>query len=137
LWAVSLTGERKESKPARPPDPTLKLKRLYQKKDETHETLSFVSRVTGLGYDQETERMTLTTSFDEIYSEMQWTNKKGTHPEGIKTWYLTDGIYKSRLYRSKTEEPEWKLFAVVDGKGEPLTEAQVFHIFEENVEEGL
>ena len=55
---------------------------------------------------------------------------------GIKTWFLQEGIYKARLLSSKAQqEPDWKLFAVVDGKGEPLTEAEVFHIFQDEVVE--
>src|SRR5271165_3106100 len=28
---------------------------------------------------------------DEVYSEIQWTGKKGANPEGIKTWFFTGG----------------------------------------------
>jgi hypothetical protein len=45
---------------------------------------------------------------------------------------LPEGIYKARLFASQSQkEPDWKLFAVVDGKEEPLTEAEVFHIFQD------
>jgi hypothetical protein len=75
---------------------------------------------------------TLTLNFDEVYSEIQWTGKKGANPEGIKTWFLPEGIYKARFCASQSQkEPDWKLFAVVDGKEEPLTETEVFHIFQD------
>jgi hypothetical protein len=62
--------------------------------------------------------------------------RKGCHPEGIKPWFLQEGIYKARLFSSKAQqEPDWKLFAVVDGEEEPLTEAEVFHIFQDEVVE--
>jgi hypothetical protein len=32
----------------------------------------------------------------------------------------------------KKDEGEWKTFAVVDGNEEPLTEAEIHHIFENN-----
>jgi hypothetical protein len=58
--------------------------------------------------------------------------KKRANPEVIKTWFLLEGIYKARLFSSKAQqEPDWRLFAVVDGKEEPLTEAEVFHIFQD------
>ena len=42
----------------------------------------------------------------------------------------------ARLFASQSQkEPDWKLFAVVDGKEEPLTEAEVFHIFQEETVE--
>ena len=49
---------------------------------------------------------------------------------------FSEGIYKARLFSSKAqEEPDWKLFAVVDGKEEPLIEAEVFHIFQDKAAE--
>jgi len=43
---------------------------------------------------------------------------------------------KARLFASLSQkEPDWKLFAVVEGKQEPLTEAEVFHIFHDEVVE--
>jgi hypothetical protein len=40
--------------------------------------------------------------------------------------------YKARLFASQSQkEPDWKLFAVVDDKEEPLTEAEVLHIFQD------
>jgi hypothetical protein len=130
-------AEAKEREAKRPPEPTLKVKGFWQKKTGDNEThSSFVAKVTGIGYDPERDRETLTLNFDEVYSEIQWTGKKGANPEGIKTWYLPEGIYKARLFASKAqEEPVWKLFAVVDGKEEPLTETEVFHIFQDSTEE--
>jgi hypothetical protein len=47
-----------------------------------------------------------------------------------------EGIYKARLFASQSQkEPDWKLFAVVDGKEEPLTETEVFHIFQDEAVE--
>ena len=126
-------AEAKEIERKRPPEPTLKVKGFWQKKSgegDTHS--SFVARVTGIGYDQERDRQTLTLNFDEVYSEIQWTGKKGANPEGIKTWFLPEGIYKGRFFASQSQkEPDWKLFAVVDGKEESLTETEVFHIFQD------
>ena len=63
--------------------------------------------------------------------------EEGANPEGIKTWFLSEGIYKARLFAAQSQkEPDWKLFAVVDGKEEPLTEAEVFHIFQDETVEG-
>ena len=92
--------------------------------------------VTGIGYDQENDRETLNLEFKDLYSEIEWTSKKGSNPEGIKTWFLPEGIYKARLFASQSQkEPDWKLFAVVDGKEEPLTETEVFHIFQDEAVE--
>ena len=134
---VRARAEAKEREAKRPPEPTLKLKGFWQKKTGDNETHgSFVAKVTGIGYDPERDRETLTLNFDEVYSEIQWTGKKGANPEGIKTWYLPEGIYKARLFASKAqEEPVWKLFAVVDGKEEQLTETEVFHIFQDETVE--
>jgi hypothetical protein len=115
----------------------LQVKGFWQKKSgegDTHR--SFDAKVTGIGYDAERDRETLTLDFADLYSEIQWTGKKGANPEGIKTWYLPEGIYKARLFASQSQkEPDWKLFAVVDGKEEPLTEAEVFHIFQDGSQE--
>jgi hypothetical protein len=130
-------AEAKEIERKRPPEPTLKVKGFWQKKSgegDTHS--SFVAKVTGIGYDAERDRETLTLDFADLYSEIQWTGKKGANPEGIKTWYLPEGIYKARLFASQSQkEPDWKLFAVVEGKEEPLTEAEVFHIFQDGSQE--
>ena len=130
-------AEAKEREIKRPPEPTLKLKGFWQKKTEDREThSSFVARVIGIGYDQENDRKTLNLEFEDVYSEIEWTSKKGSKPEGIKTWFLPEGIYKARLFASQYQkEPDWKLFAVVDGKEEPLTEAEVFHIFQDEAVE--
>ena len=62
--------------------------------------------------------------------------EEGFDPVGIKTWFLPEGIYKARLFASQSQkEPDWKLFAVVDGKEEPLTETEVFHIFQDEAVE--
>ena len=130
-------AEATEIELKRPPEPTFKVKGFWQKKSGEHDNhSSFVAKVTGIGYDQDRDRETLTFNFDEVYSEIQWTGKKGANPEGIKTWYLPEGIYKARLFASKAqEEPVWKLFAVVDGKEEQLTETEVFHIFQDETVE--
>jgi len=130
-------AEAKEIERKRPPEPTFKVKGFWQKKSGDNDNhSSFVGKVTGIGYDPERDRETLTLNFDEIYSEIQWTGKKGSNPEGIKTWFLPEGIYKARLFSSQAQkEPDWKLFAVVDGKEEPLTETEVFHIFQDGTEE--
>ena len=119
----------KKEGPTKPAEPTFKLKGVWQKKDDSHQTLSFVGRVTGIGYDQTNDRETLELDFKEIYSEVEFTSPKGAHPEGVKTWFLPDGLYKARIYASKKDNPSWSLFAVVDGQKEDLTEEQVFHIF--------
>jgi hypothetical protein len=51
--------------------------------------------------------------------------------------YHTDEKYllRSRLNDHRTKYLPWKLFAVVDGKEEPLTEAEVFHIFQDETVE--
>jgi len=105
-------AEAKEIERKRPPEPTLKVKGFWQKKTGDNDThSSFVARVTGIGYDQERDRQTLTLNFDEVYSEIQWTGKKGANPEGIKTWFLPEGIYKGRFFASQSQkEPDWKLF---------------------------
>ena len=130
-------AEAKEIERKRPPEPTLKVKGFWQKKSGGNDNhSSFVAKVTGIGYDPDRDRDTLTLNFDDVYSEIQWTGKKGANPEGIKTWFLPEGIYKARLFASQTQkEPDWKLFAVVDGKEEPLTESEVFHIFQDGTEE--
>ena len=130
-------AEAKEEKAQRPAEPTLKIKGFWQKKSGDKEThSSFVARVTGIGYDSENDRETLNLEFKDLYSEIEWTSKKGSTPEGIKTWFLPEGIYKARLFASQSQkEPDWKLFAVVDGKEEPLTEAEVFHIFQDGSQE--
>ena len=130
-------AEAKEIERKRPPEPTFKLKGFWQKKSGDKDNhSSFVGRVTGIGYDPDRDRETLTLNFDGVYSEIQWTGKKGANPEGIKTWFLLEGIYKARLFSSQAQkEPDWKLFAVVDGKEEPLTETEVFHILQDGTEE--
>jgi hypothetical protein len=40
-----------------------------------------------------------------------------------------------RAASQSQKEPDWKLFAVVDGKEEPLTETEVFHIFQDEAVE--
>jgi hypothetical protein len=52
--------------------PTLKLKGFWAKTREGNEptTASWVANVTGLGYGQENDRMTLTLSFDGLYLEI-------------------------------------------------------------------
>jgi hypothetical protein len=130
-------AEAKEIERKRPPEPTLKVKGFWQKKSGDNDNhSSFVGKVIGIGYDPGRDRDTLTLNFDEVHSEIQWTTEKGANPEGIKTWFLPEGIYKARLFSSKAQqEPDWKLFAVVDGKEEPLTEAEVFHIFQDEAVE--
>jgi hypothetical protein len=69
-------AEAKEIERKRPPEPTLKVKGFWQKKTGDNDThSSFVARVTGIGYDQERDRQTLTLNFDEVYSEIQETGK--------------------------------------------------------------
>src|SRR6516162_9320802 len=130
-------AEVKERERKRPPEPTFKLKGFWQKKSGDNDNHgSFVAKVTGIGYDPERDRETLTLNFDGVYSEIQWTGKKGSNPEGIKTWFLLEGIYKARLFASQSQkEPDWKLFAVVDGKEEPLTEAEGFNTVQDETVE--
>ena len=54
-------AEAKEREAKRPPEPTLKVKGFWQKKTGDNDThSSFVAKVTGIGYDQERDRETLT-----------------------------------------------------------------------------
>jgi hypothetical protein len=56
----------------------LKVKGFWQKKSGDNDNhSSFVAKVTGIGYDPERDRETLTLNFDEVYSEIEWTGKKG------------------------------------------------------------
>jgi hypothetical protein len=54
-------AEVKERELKRPPEPTLKVKGFWQKKTgDTDTHSSFVAKVTGIGYDPERDRETLT-----------------------------------------------------------------------------
>src|ERR1700746_1487630 len=98
-------AEAKEREAKRPPEPTLKVKGFWQKKSgDSDNHSSFVAKVTGIGYVPERDRETLTLNFDEVHSEIQWTTKKGSNPEGIKTWFLQAGIYKARLFSSNAKQ---------------------------------
>ena len=86
-------AQAKEIERKRPPEPTLKVKGFWQKKNGDREAhSSFVAKVTGIGYDQENDRETLNLDFKDLYSEIEWTSKKGSTPEGIKTWFLPVSI---------------------------------------------
>ena len=90
--------EAKEREAKRPPEPTLKVKGFWQKKSGDREThSSFVARVTGIGYDQENDRETLNLDFKDLYSEIEWTSKKGSTPEGIKTCFAGGNLQSEAL----------------------------------------
>ena len=44
---------------------------ICSKTGDSETRSSFVAKVTGIGYDQERDRETLTLNFDEVYSEIQ------------------------------------------------------------------
>ena len=99
---------------------------------------SWVAKIKGLSIDPETgdEKLVFEDGKDEngnyiIHNEIEWKSGKGESPEGIKTFYLLDGIYKGIIHENKKDtKGKWHNFAVVNGKREDLAEEVVFSIFQ-------
>lgn len=124
-------GEAKTS----PPKSAYKITGFWEKGNK--ENSSFVARVVSVQRSAEGEDFTekLILDFSSIFDEIKWEGKKGEGaPRGFKTYHLTDGIYKAKIVAASGAKPHWKLFAVVDGKEDPLTEAQVISIVDNQEE---
>ena len=130
-------AEAKEEKAQRPAEPTLKVKGFWQKKNGDKEThSSFVARITGIGYDQHNDRETLELEFKHLYSEIEWTSKKGSMPEESRPSFYRRGSTKRVCSPpNRKRNRTGSCLPSEDGKEEPLTEAEVFHIFQDGTEE--
>ncbi len=104
------------------PENAYKISGLFVKEDK--ENSSWVAAVTGVEADGH-----LKLEFPEIFSEIEWQNKKGDTPRGMKTYHLTDGVYKARIVAKRDQDATWHVFAVVDGQREDLTEQVAAALF--------
>jgi len=95
---------------------------------------SWVGLATGIKIEGEEEKIALTFVNSAL---IEWLGKKddGKPSRGIKSWFLTDGLYKAKLVEDAKAKPEFCHFAVVAGQREDLTQEQVFSILQESSEE--